>query len=66
MYTAKGTAALLVPLASALSAGGNWDRVFMVTATITIVAGIAAKFVLQPMRQRCIAEGNANGLRTGG
>ena len=62
MYTAKGTAALLVPLASALSAGGNWDRVFIVTATITIVAGIAAKFVLQPMRQRCISAGNANGL----
>jgi OFA family oxalate/formate antiporter-like MFS transporter len=58
LYTAKGTAALLVPLASLLSAGGNWDRVFIVTAAITIAAGISAKFVLAPMRRRCIAEAN--------
>jgi OFA family oxalate/formate antiporter-like MFS transporter len=63
MYTAKGTAALLVPLGSMLSAGGNWDRVFIVTATITIISGLAAKFVLAPMRRRCIAEANANGPR---
>ena len=30
LYTAKGTAALLVPLASMLSADGDWDRVFIV------------------------------------
>jgi len=59
MYTAKGTAALLVPLASALSAGGNWDRVFIVTAAITITAGILAKLVLAPLRRKTIAEGNA-------
>jgi OFA family oxalate/formate antiporter-like MFS transporter len=60
LYTAKGTASLLVPFASALSAGGNWDRVFMVTAAISIVAGLCAKLVLAPMRKRCIAEGNAS------
>jgi len=60
MYTAKGTAALLVPLGSALSAGGNWDRVFVFTATITIAAGLLAKFVLAPMRRKLIAEVNAN------
>jgi OFA family oxalate/formate antiporter-like MFS transporter len=65
LYTAKGTAALLVPLASMLSVGGNWDRVFIVTAAITIVAGISAKFVLAPMRKRCIAEANANGVYRG-
>lgn len=59
LYTAKGTAALLVPFASALSAGGNWDRVFMVTAAISIVAGLSAKLILAPIRKRCIAEGNA-------
>ncbi len=63
LYTAKGTAALLVPLASALSSGGNWDRVFVVTAMISIVAGIVAKFVLQPMRAITIAETNANPSR---
>jgi OFA family oxalate/formate antiporter-like MFS transporter len=59
LYTAKGTAALLVPLASMLSAGGNWDRVFVVTAAITVAAGLSAKLVLAPMRRRCIAEANA-------
>jgi OFA family oxalate/formate antiporter-like MFS transporter len=59
LYTAKGTASLLVPLASVLSVGGNWDRVFIVTAGIAIVAGISAKLILAPMRHRCIAEANA-------
>jgi len=61
MYTAKGTASLLVPLSAVLSAGGNWDRVFMFAATISIVAGIAAKVFLQPMRQRQIDAVNARG-----
>jgi OFA family oxalate/formate antiporter-like MFS transporter len=61
LYTAKGTAALLVPFASALSAGGNWDRVFIVTAAISICAGLSAKLVLAPIRKRCIAEANARG-----
>ena len=60
MYTAKGTAALLVPLGSFLAAGGNWDRVFTFTATITVVAGLLAKFVLAPMRRKLIADVNAN------
>ena len=63
LYTAKGTAALLVPLASALSSGGNWDRVFVVTAMISIVAGVVAKFVLQPLRSMTIAQTNADPSR---
>ena len=59
LYTAKGTASLLVPLASVLSAGGNWDRAFMFSASITIVAAIAAKFVLLPLRRKFINEANA-------
>ncbi|MDB5764715.1 MAG: Permease of the major facilitator superfamily [Herminiimonas sp.] len=54
LYTAKGTAALLVPLASVLSVGGNWDRVFIVAAVISIAAGVSAKLILAPMRRRCI------------
>lgn len=61
LYTAKGTASLLVPLASVLSVGGNWDRVFIVTATIAIVAGLSSKLILAPMRRRCIADANARG-----
>jgi OFA family oxalate/formate antiporter-like MFS transporter len=57
LYTAKGTAALLVPLASVLATGGNWSRVFVVAAVITIVAGLSAKFILSPMRKRLAANG---------
>ncbi|MDB5908321.1 MAG: oxlT [Massilia sp.] len=59
LYTAKGTASLLVPLASVLSAGGNWDRAFIFSAAITIAAAISAKFVLLPMRKRFIEDANA-------
>jgi OFA family oxalate/formate antiporter-like MFS transporter len=58
LYTAKGTASLLVPLASVLSVGGNWDRVFIAAAAITILAAIAAKCALAPMRRRFIETAN--------
>ncbi|GJG95351.1 oxalate/formate MFS antiporter [Cupriavidus pauculus] len=54
LYTAKGTAALLVPVASILSHSGGWNLVFAVAAVMTVAAGISAKFVLQPMRRRFI------------
>jgi OFA family oxalate/formate antiporter-like MFS transporter len=65
LYTAKGTASLLVPLTSVLAAGGNWDRVFLFAAGITIAAAVAAKLVLAPMRKRFIEsanEKNANSI----
>jgi OFA family oxalate/formate antiporter-like MFS transporter len=58
MYTAKGTAALLVPLASVLSAGGNWNRVFIFAAVVSIAAGLTAKLMLAPMRLRAIHAAN--------
>jgi len=63
LYTAKGTAAMVVPLASIFSAGGNWDQVFIVTAAITVGAGVCAKFVLEPMRAQAIAQANADASR---
>jgi OFA family oxalate/formate antiporter-like MFS transporter len=54
LYTAKGTAALLVPLASVLASMGGWNAVFIVSAAISIVAAISAKFLLAPMRARWI------------
>jgi len=60
LYTAKGTASLIVPLASVLSAGGNWNVVFIVGAVVTIGAAIAAKFILAPARKRFIEEANKN------
>jgi OFA family oxalate/formate antiporter-like MFS transporter len=54
LYTAKGAAALLVPVASLLAVAGGWNAVFMLTASIAIVAGICAKLVLAPMRRAWI------------
>ena len=53
LYTAKGTAALLVPLANVLTnATGSWHAVFYVAATLNIAAAVMAMFVLKPMRVR--------------
>ena len=51
MYTAKGTASLLVPLANVLSAmTGSWQAVFLTAAAMNILAALLALFVLKPMR----------------
>jgi len=56
LYTAKGTAALLVPLANVLtSATGSWHAVFYVAAILNIVAAIMALVVLKPMRRKFIS-----------
>ncbi len=56
LYTAKGTAALLVPLANVLtSATGSWHAVFYVAAVLNIIAAIMALAVLKPMRMRFIS-----------
>jgi OFA family oxalate/formate antiporter-like MFS transporter len=53
LYTAKGTASLLVPLANVLTtATGSWHAVFYVAAILNIVAAIMALAVLKPMRRR--------------
>ncbi len=57
LYTAKGTASLLVPLSSVLvAATGNWHAVFLVAAGLNIAAALAAWFILLPMRKRFIAQ----------
>ena len=56
LYTAKGTAALLVPLGNVLTAAtGGWTAVFMVASTLNIVAAILAFVVLKPMRVQMLA-----------
>src|SRR5918996_578229 len=53
LYTAKGTAALLVPLANVLTnATGSWHAVFYVAAVLNLVAAFMAILVLKPMRVR--------------
>jgi OFA family oxalate/formate antiporter-like MFS transporter len=58
LYTAKGTASLLVPIASLISSKGNWDLLFQMGAVVSIVAGISCKFILEPWRRRFIAKAN--------
>jgi len=56
LYTAKGTASLLVPLANVLTAAtGSWHAVFYVAAALNILAAVMALVVLKPMRQRFMA-----------
>jgi OFA family oxalate/formate antiporter-like MFS transporter len=56
LYTAKGTAALLVPLANVLtSATGNWHAVFYVAAVLNMIAAVMALAVLKPMRIRFLS-----------
>jgi OFA family oxalate/formate antiporter-like MFS transporter len=51
LYTAKGTASLLVPLGNVLmSATGSWQVVFVIGAIMNAVAAIMALAVLKPLR----------------
>ena len=51
LYTATGTASLLVPLASVLAAAsGSWRAVFIVAALMNAVAALMALAVLKPLR----------------
>src|SRR5499425_1163918 len=55
LYTAKGTASLLVPLANVLTnATGSWHAVFYVAAILNIIAAVMALVVLKPMRVRAL------------
>ncbi|BBU29707.1 oxalate/formate MFS antiporter [Burkholderia sp. THE68] len=51
LYTAKGTAALLVPFSSVItSMTGSWHAVFMLAAGMAAISALLALFVLKPMR----------------
>jgi OFA family oxalate/formate antiporter-like MFS transporter len=53
LYTAKGTASLLVPLSSVLAAAtGSWHTVFIVASVMNALAALMAWFVLRPMRRK--------------
>jgi OFA family oxalate/formate antiporter-like MFS transporter len=52
LYTAKGTASLVVPLSSVLAtATGSWESVFIVASVMNATAALMAWFVLKPMRK---------------
>ena len=57
LYTAKGTAALLVPVANYMQqSSGSWDRVFLIAAGANILASLLALVVLKPWRRSVIAK----------
>ena len=55
LYTAKGTASLLVPLASVIAAKNGWSAVFMIVVSLNVLAALMAMFVIKPVRARHIA-----------
>src|SRR5215471_19056907 len=51
LYTAKGTASLLVPLGNVLAtATGNWHAMFTIAVIMNLIAALLAVLVLKPMR----------------
>lgn len=53
LYTAKGTASLLVPIGSLIAGStGNWYPVFMLAIAFDWVGALLALFVLKPLRKR--------------
>ena len=54
LYTAKGTASLLVPLASVLAATYGWHAVFFVAVALNAGAALTALLVVKPMRRAFI------------
>lgn len=55
LYTAKGTASLLVPLTNILVVEtGGWKAAFIIASLFNVIAALLAIFVLKPMRQRLV------------
>ena len=57
LYTAKGTASLLVPLASIVAAKYGWQAVFVIAVALNATAALLAFLVIKPMR-RAFIQGN--------
>jgi MFS transporter, OFA family, oxalate/formate antiporter len=53
LYTAKGTASLLVPIGSLIAGStGNWYPIFMLAIAFDWIGALLALFVLKPLRKR--------------
>jgi MFS transporter, OFA family, oxalate/formate antiporter len=53
LYTAKGTAALLVPFGNLIKDNtGSWVPIFQMAAALNLCAALIAMFVIKPMRAR--------------
>lgn len=54
LYTAKGTASLLVPIASVVASHYGWQSVFVIAVALNATAALTALFVIKPMRRAFI------------
>jgi OFA family oxalate/formate antiporter-like MFS transporter len=54
LYTAKGTASLLVPIASLIASHYGWQAVFVIAVALNATAALMAVFVVKPMRRAFI------------
>ena len=52
LYTAKGTAALVIPYTSIWAKASGWHPVFMTAAALNILAAVMALLILKPMRSQ--------------
>ncbi len=55
LYTAKGTASILVPLASVVATAYGWRTVFGIAIGLNLAAACLVLFVVRPMRLEYIA-----------
>ena len=60
LYTAKGSGALLVPIAAEIAKSNGWGTVFMIAMSFNILAAALALLVLKPLRARHFAISKAH------
>jgi OFA family oxalate/formate antiporter-like MFS transporter len=64
LYTAKGTASLLVPVGSLIAGStGNWYPIFMLAIACDWIGALLALFVLKPLRKQWLMA-HANAIPT--
>jgi OFA family oxalate/formate antiporter-like MFS transporter len=56
LYTAKGTASLLVPIASIVASYYGWQAVFVIVVALNATAALLALFIIRPMRRTFILD----------
>jgi MFS transporter, OFA family, oxalate/formate antiporter len=62
LYTAKGTASLLIPIGSLIAGStGNWYPIFMLAIAFDWTGALLALFVLKPLRRRWLVT-HASGI----
>jgi OFA family oxalate/formate antiporter-like MFS transporter len=61
IFTAKGTASLLVPLGNILSEwSGGWHTVFLVSCAMDVIAAFAILLIFKPMRIKMMSADRAD------